>query len=276
MLLDETNTLWLEAFAGSTIFKRGVGYFNTGKVYGLNVDTVSNEIVANVSGNYGNYEVNISDKGERLEAYCDCPYDGYPCKHIVAVCLQYMENKQLYRDKARNQYDLFQRIENELSKRSKPELIELLMQAVTHSTELRSIVALHLFPDSTETEDTLLSRVDEIDLEDFHDDFRSEAKKARQARELLRTIAGLTPRIKIVVSWRLADKILNFLNEYGVDDERWENIVLDILEEIVPLLKDDKSLADLRDEIYKSLVAFYQWGNCGLIDAIDDYAQELT
>ncbi len=275
MLLDETNRLWLEAFAGSTIFKRGVSYFETGKVYDLKVDPVANEVVAKVSGNYGNYEVSIGDEGERLTAYCDCPYDGYPCKHIVAVCLQYMEDKERYRGAAKKQRDLYQQIEKELPKRSKPELIELLMKAVTHSTELRSIVTLHLFPEAKEAEDALLSRVDEIDLEDFYDDFRSEAEKARQAKELLRAITDLAPRIKVVVSWRLADKILSFLNEYGVDDERWENIILDILEEIIPLLKNDESLEELKDEIHKSLVAFYEWGNCGLIDALDDYAQEL-
>lgn len=276
MLLDETNTLWLEAFAGSTIFKRGISYFETGKVYELKVDPVADEIVAKVLGNYGNYEVTIGSEGERLVAYCDCPYDGYPCKHVVAVSLQYMENKGRYRSAARKQSDLYQRIESELPKRSKPELIELLMKAVTHSTELRSIVTLHLFPDAAETEDALSSRVDEIDLDDFHDDFRSEAEKARQAKNLLRAIADISPRIKVVVSWRLADKILSFLNEYGVDNERWENIVLDILEKIVPLLKDDESLEDLKNEIHKSLIAFYEWGNCGLIDAIEDYAQELT
>ncbi len=276
MLLDETNTLWLEAFAGTTIFKRGVNYFETGKVYELKVDPVADEIVAKVSGNYGNYEVTIGQEGERLIAYCDCPYDGYPCKHVVAVSLQYMENKGLYRSAARKQSDLYQRIENELPKRSKPELIELLMKAVTHSTELRSIVTLDLFPDNTETEDALLSRVDEIDLDYVYDDFRNEAEKARQVKKLLRTIADLTPRIRVVVSWRLADKILSFLNEYGVNDERWENIVLDIFEEVVPLLKDDETLEDLKVEIHKSLIAFYEWGNCGLIDAIEDYAQELT
>ena len=275
MLLDETNRLWLEAFAGSTIFKRGVSYFETEKVYDLKIDPVADEVVAKVLGNYGNYEVSIGDEGERLTAYCDCPYDGYPCKHVVAVCLQYMENKEHYRGAAKKQRDLHQRIEKELPKRSKPELIELLLKAVTHSTELRSIVTLYLFPNATDTEDALLSRVAEIDLEDFYDDFRSEAEKARQAKELLRTITDLAPRIKVIVSWQLADKILRFLNEYGVDDERWENIVLDIFGEIVPLLKDDESLADLKDEIHESLVAYYDWGNCGLIDAIDDYAQEL-
>ena len=48
------------------------------------------------------------------------------------------------------------------------------------------------------------------------------------------------------------------------------------LKKIAPLLKENKSLTDLRNEIHKSLTAYYEWGNCGLIDAIEDYAQELT
>ncbi len=275
MLLDEIHTSWLEAFAGVTIYKRGVGYVEAGNVYDLKVDAIAEEVIAKVSGNYGNYEVTIADGSGQLDAYCDCPYDGYPCKHIVAVCLQYMKNKERYRSSAKKQHDLYERIANELPKRSKQELIELLMKTTAHSSELRSIITFHLFPESTETEEALLSRVDEIDLEDFYDDFRSEAEKARQTKELLRALTDVAPRIKVIISWRLADKILSFLNEYGIDDERWESIVLDILEEIVPLLKDDESLEDLKNEIHNSLVAYYQWGNCGMIDAIDDYAQDL-
>lgn len=78
MLLDETNTSWLEALAGSTIFNRGVSYFETGKVYDLKVDPIADEVAAKVLGNYGNYEVSIGDVGESLTAYCDCPCDGYP------------------------------------------------------------------------------------------------------------------------------------------------------------------------------------------------------
>lgn len=233
-------------------------------------------ITARVAGNYGNYEVTIRDGRENLDAYCDCPYDGYPCKHIVAVCLCYMKNRNQYQSIAKAQGDLQKKIEDELSKRSKQELIDLLMKVVDRTPEFQSMLVFHLFPNTVETENALVSRIDVLELDDFYDDYRSEADKVRYAKELLRDVEQLSPRIKVVVSWRLADKVLRFLNNYGVDDERWENVVLDILEEITPLLRDEDSLSDLKKEIHENLIAYYDWGNCGLIDAIGDYAQDLS
>ena len=83
----------IRQFADSkTIYDRGRRYFTSGRILSFEILDDGNRIQADVNGNYGGYRVTIrNDEGENPEADCDCPYDGYICKHIVAVLLHYLE-----------------------------------------------------------------------------------------------------------------------------------------------------------------------------------------
>lgn len=85
------------------IFQRGEDYFQSAMVYQMEYHPDNLSIYAEVSGNYGNYEVKISEDTKDINAYCDCPYDGYPCKHIIAVLLNFIENKKSIFIKQKNE-----------------------------------------------------------------------------------------------------------------------------------------------------------------------------
>ena len=87
---------YVRRFADSVIFERGEEYFESGNVTSLEYDKDDDIITADVSGNYGNYSVEIYEEDSEIVADCDCPYDGYPCKHIIAVMLEFVEKKGEY------------------------------------------------------------------------------------------------------------------------------------------------------------------------------------
>lgn len=78
--------------ASSTIYQRGVNYFNEGRVLGLVQSNGDRSWAAVVEGSY-EYEVHIYITDDNIDATCDCPaYDRQlECKHIVAVMLQIEE-----------------------------------------------------------------------------------------------------------------------------------------------------------------------------------------
>ncbi len=77
-----------ETQISEVILERGKGYFKKGAI--LEIERVADhKWVAEVEGNYGNYEVEIvlDKKQEIIDYSCDCPFEGDVCKHIVAVLL---------------------------------------------------------------------------------------------------------------------------------------------------------------------------------------------
>ncbi len=112
MELAKISEEYIEEIADSdSIIERGKKYYRTGRVRSL--DVKNDKIIAKVIGNYGNYAVNISIDGEEeIDASCNCPYDGYGCKHIVAVLYKWI-NSDLYGDyspkKSHNQQGAIER-----------------------------------------------------------------------------------------------------------------------------------------------------------------------
>ncbi|ODS38877.1 MAG: hypothetical protein A7316_06825 [Candidatus Altiarchaeales archaeon WOR_SM1_86-2] len=81
----------IRRFADSKrIFGRGESYYRRGKIRSMDVSRDKKEITAKVDGNYGIYDVEIYFDEDGISADCDCPYDGYGCKHIVAVLLEFL------------------------------------------------------------------------------------------------------------------------------------------------------------------------------------------
>jgi hypothetical protein len=76
----------LQAVVDTTIFKRGRDYYASGAVEDIEYSD-KYTLEATVSGMEA-YTVMISLEGNAVLAYCDCPYDGGVCKHIVAAMLE--------------------------------------------------------------------------------------------------------------------------------------------------------------------------------------------
>jgi len=80
----------------SIIFGRGQEYFENDHVLKLH-EKSKGTWCAEVSGNYGNYDVEIEADGvgSVRSYYCDCPYDGVICKHVAAVAIAIIETQTI-------------------------------------------------------------------------------------------------------------------------------------------------------------------------------------
>lgn len=105
----------------SAILARGLNYYETGQIESMDVS--GEKITAKVRGSYGMYDVEIAIEDGKIHADCDCPYDGYGCKHIVAVLYKWVKGEKEGGGTTRKEID----ISKELSKLSKEELKSILM-----------------------------------------------------------------------------------------------------------------------------------------------------
>jgi len=90
--LKDLTEEYIGKFAPPKILGRGVDYYNSERVIRLEYDSDKNSITAEVKGNSGNYVVEISSNERGIDASCNCPYKWYPCKHLVAVLLSFVNN----------------------------------------------------------------------------------------------------------------------------------------------------------------------------------------
>jgi hypothetical protein len=76
-------------------------------------------------------------------------------------------------------------------------------------------------------------------------------------------------KVKLHISWIIADRIIGFLNEYGIgDDEALEDIVFENLEIIAELLDQDKNDKPTRKMVLKGLLGHYLKNNCGVMEYV--------
>src|SRR3954447_14981730 len=75
-----------ETQIASVIVQRGRSYYSNGRVISIE-ETGDNTWTAEVEGT-DLYTVEVTLKNKTITDYfCDCPYDGATCKHVVAVLL---------------------------------------------------------------------------------------------------------------------------------------------------------------------------------------------
>jgi uncharacterized Zn finger protein len=90
---------------------------------------VNQQISCTIDGNYGIYKTQafLKKKGRKgsSSSSCSCPSDDYPCKHVFALL-------QTYKNHPRSFLDL-DIVMKELSKREKPELLNLIRKMVLTS-----------------------------------------------------------------------------------------------------------------------------------------------
>lgn len=88
-----------EDFVPYKIWMRGEEYYETDAVSELE-EISPGEWTATVEGT-DDYNVEISMDGNEIESwYCDCPYDGEICKHVVAALLAIRDNNKRVRRSA--------------------------------------------------------------------------------------------------------------------------------------------------------------------------------
>ena len=87
----------------NSYYSRGVSYYNTNKVENCIIDEIYEDFLLLLGAVKGSnrsiysQSIEITDEFENddivIEGQCSCPV-GYNCKHVVAVCIYYLEKMQ--------------------------------------------------------------------------------------------------------------------------------------------------------------------------------------
>jgi len=274
MKLNKVTKAWLKSFAGDKIYQRGTDYFQSGMVYQMEYYPENLEIHAKISGNYGNYEVNVTEEKQKLNAYCDCPYEGYPCKHIVAVLLSFIENKREHEHQAVERRNFFDSLQERLSQYSHEQLVHIIIEAAQNYPDFKRELTVNLEPDDSSISETILNQLRYIRLDDFENG--SELEKIRALKKVMKSVKNASARTRVIINWGIADKVLNFLNQYGISDERWEDLVFQTFETLSSILSNSSELEKEKEDILEQLQKYYDWGNCSMGDDISELMEKLS
>lgn len=265
MKLNQLNETLIKDFSGNTIFQRGKSYYKNEAVESFEFDADEHAIEATVSGQYGDYQVEISENGTEIDAYCDCPYDGYPCKHIVAVLLYFLYEKKTYQKEQQHKESELQSLKKGLLQYPQTKLVEFLLNAVKKYPDLRRDLLLQIEPDSKITLQTILKQIDKIKLHYDYDGYDNKlSESSRELRKLLNSLKNSQQTIQVLAYWRIADKVLAFLEEYAPDDENIEQIAIDALDELAEVITEKDNL--LKQDVIKKLINYYFEDRTGLSD----------
>ncbi|HEX3036502.1 MAG TPA: SWIM zinc finger family protein [Thermodesulfobacteriota bacterium] len=256
---------------GGAIYQRGERYYEDGAV--LEMDVGEKQISAVVAGT-DDYNVEIIEEGGDISSSCDCPYDGFVCKHVVAVMLEFANNKQKYFKKKKAASQERAGIKEHLGNLSQEELIKLVLECADKYKDFRRDLLLR-FESSSET--TLKVILKEIERAFPRVESRTYSTRAvsRTLREIMKSIDSAPKQIKVEAIWEIAKRTLQELNEYGIDDVGLEDVVIDCLKKIQSIHEKEDLSTEKRRKIISGLVDFYLWGNCGIVDWEFDTAMEL-
>lgn len=261
-------------FAGNVIFNRGLQYFKDDMVHEFEYINDSLTINAEVYGSYGDYDVEITEVGDAISAFCSCPYDGYPCKHIVAVLLYFIRNKKDFQKKALEEKKANRTLENELEKLSKSQLIALILTHAKKNAALHRELSLHFAIDTRKIVIKIKKRIEQS-FPDITTNYYSTSVIIKELRKILKEVETSDVNIKCEIYWAIIDRILYELNEYGMSDYPLEEFVIKVMDMIVDLLIDNPQMERERDEVYANLKEYSKWGNCGIVDHIEDAAERI-
>jgi hypothetical protein len=135
----------VEELFDNEIFGRGEEYFDENLV--KDMELIDNKtLMGTVTGN-NRYKVTISiDYEGDISCDCTCPCE-FNCKHSAALLLKWISEKNNFsnKDQFDNKKEIIQKeesIQNIVSKKSKEELAELVMEMLSQNPELKSLIVL--------------------------------------------------------------------------------------------------------------------------------------
>ncbi len=93
----------IEHLLGTTVYRRALSYYREGRVIAsYSEEGIIDAIVRGSNDNRYKVRIVFDERGNFKEATCNCPYPYY-CKHIGAVLLKFLEDREIYPSiKARN------------------------------------------------------------------------------------------------------------------------------------------------------------------------------
>ncbi|MCI5122981.1 MAG: hypothetical protein D3925_00520 [Candidatus Electrothrix sp. AR5] len=272
-LTDATETS-IKQFAGSTIFGRGEGYYEDDMVMSLEYDGDSNTIEAQVAGSNMDYEVEVRGTKHGIDADCDCPYDGWPCKHIVAVLLTFLHQKKKYLKANKKRKKTASSLASKIRSLSKNELAELVIAYSSKYPDVKRELMLRVGTDKKATLETIVKQINNA-FPSIESRNYSTSQIARKVTTIIQSVKDASPEIQAKVYWTAADVTIGELDAYGMNDGSLEELAFDILELLVKVLTDNASLQDLQTSVIDELMGYYISGNTGIVDLLYDTASEL-
>ncbi len=258
-------------FAGEIIYRRGLDYFMSDMIEDFTYDPERSSIKASVYGSHAAiYDVEIWEHhGSSLEANCNCPYDGYPCKHIVAVLLYFLENKEIYLAEFKKQKNIESLVEKKLSTLSKNELIQIILSLSKKHSAVKRELLLSLAIDSENSFKSYEKAIDKI----FSKCERPTFSPYEISRELKAVLAEVETtnadlELQLKIYWKITNELLFYLNEYGMSDTPFEDLAIHTLRKLGELFPEVPNSAKKYPKILSDLEEYCNWGNCAITDEI--------
>ena len=275
MKIIDLNEKFIKSFSGSTIFERGFDYYENGNVSNLEYFEEDKKISASVSGNYGDYEVEISFENDDIDADCDCPYEGYPCKHIVAVLLEFVKSKNKYIIESQIKTTENVSITEKLKSLSKEQLINIISDDIKKYPEFNRDIQLRFISDDTQTIKSIKKQIESVfsgNKKNIRYDNKSLSKKFES---FIKAVDNSKDETKLDIYWSVAETIIEELEEFGIYDVPIEDTAIEAIEKMILLFTKDKNkFNEKRKEIIDSLLK-HSFSDCSISDNLYHYAEDL-
>ena len=275
MKLKDLSEAVIQKFAGATIFGRGKEYCQSQMVDEIKYDAVRDRIEAEVSGSSGSsYDVEITVASRGIDATCSCPYDGYPCKHIVAVLLSFIKKQETFLKQAVENKKKMSTLKERVHALSKDRLVEILLSLAEKYPDCKRDLLIEIGDDFQEAISLIVKQVHQIFRAFESEDYPS-TKVVKQLKIILGSVGRSKEEIKVKVYWIVSDRILRELNEYGMNDEPLEDMAIETLDLLAEVLSKSEISQEEKTRIIKALKKYSAWGNCGIIDSIDEVIERI-
>ena len=219
------------------IFERGEDYYEMG--YVKEIDFKDGLLTAKVMGSIGNYIVKIFwEEDNPIRMFCNCPFDGIICKHIIAVLLSLNKKMPEVIEDIVEKDNEEKKLEKLLSGLSKPQLLKMI------ATTARVV------PDALAQ---ILKLADDVGI---GGDKKIKDLAMERADDYLEQI----------------EEIVFEFNEYGGGPDDEEYHCYELMEDLEKLLKEKPVPSSEREEIISFCSKYIQAGNSGFDDSLLELA----
>jgi uncharacterized Zn finger protein len=268
----------IQRWTDSGSYHRGYGYFQDGTI--LNPRRQNNVLKAQCWGSMPqpyHVQVTLDAQGGIASGTCSCPV-GYACKHTVALLLTWIHEPEAFVEA--------EAVEANLEKRTKAELIALILKMLDRDPDLEALLEIQMLGDLPATEridpEVIEKQVTRIMHSGGHE-WGSGYAIAQDVTEVIATGDGFAER----EDWRNAATVYStvaktVLDDYeSVYDDEGEvlapvNDCVDGLERCLAAVTDDV----LRESILRALFDVYRWdtnyGGVGVSDNVPSIIFDQT
>lgn len=271
MGFKQINSQDIQKRTSPGIYARGELYFHAGLVQGLRAFAAEDKILAEVLGNFGIYEVSLNLSGRHLDGECNCPYDKSPCKHMVAVALEFIHHRAHYLQEARRWQQTRQSLRSRLGSERPQVLVELILHAARQSPLFEQEVHLRYAESDPQTHVLMREHIRKV-LEDSEMDYVAFRQAEKSYRQDLQRVKTLSAQLKLGVGIAILETVVRIFNAYGLEDQGLENLCLELWEQIQPELQQPHFQAEYQ-QLRLFLKRELRRENCLLIQLL---AEELN